>query len=73
MMLQPDFQFRARYLGMLALITMLTAVVMLCSCAPRPRAEIGGTPVPAVSCEEDEVIGFVGVDELACVHIDSLR
>lgn len=37
-------------------------------------ATIGGTPVPSdLHCEEDEVIGFVGLpDTLVCVHPDVL-
>ena len=37
-------------------------------------ATVGGTKVPELECEEDEVIGFFGVpDTLACIHIDSFR
>lgn len=36
-------------------------------------AEIGGTSVPAnIRCTEDEVIGFVGVDELSCIHYEEV-
>lgn len=35
---------------------------------------IGGTAVPNnLECQEDEVIGFVGVDTLGCVHIDTFK
>lgn len=39
------------------------------------RASVGGTDVPnGLTCEEDEVIGFVGMpDVLVCVHVDSFR
>ncbi len=37
-------------------------------------ATVGGTVVPPLECEEDEVIGFFGVpNTLACIHIDSFR
>ncbi len=37
-------------------------------------ATVGGTTVPELECEEDEVIGFFGVpNTLACIHIDSFR
>lgn len=37
------------------------------------RANVGGTDVPnGLQCEEDEVIGFIGIpDTLVCLHIDS--
>ena len=34
---------------------------------------IGGTRVPMLSCEEDEVIAFIGIDTLGCVHRDFIR
>lgn len=45
--------------------------------APPPPAPvistIGGTPVPeGLDCYEDEVIGFIAIDTLGCVHIDNL-
>lgn len=34
---------------------------------------IGGTPVPeGLDCYEDEVISFLAIDTLGCVHIDNL-
>ncbi len=34
-------------------------------------ATIGGTVVPKLDCQEDEVIGFIGVpDTLVCIHIE---
>lgn len=36
-------------------------------------AVVGGTSVPAaLHCEEDELIGFVGIDRLGCVHWESI-
>ncbi len=31
---------------------------------------IGGEPVPELTCQEDEVISFTGVDTLDCVHVE---
>ena len=40
----------------------------------RGSATVGGTNVPPLRCEEDEVIGFLGVpDTLECIQIDALR
>ena len=40
----------------------------------RGSATVGGTNVPPLQCEEDELIGFVGVpDTLECIQIDALR
>ncbi len=36
-------------------------------------ASIGGTEVPELSCEEDEVIAFVWIDTIRCVHIEIIR
>ena len=38
-----------------------------------PEASIGGTIVPSLTCQEDEVIAFIGIDTLDCVHIDIIR
>lgn len=48
-----------------------STALVLTACEMRPEtATIGGTPVPALDCEEDEVITFVAVDTLACTNID---
>ena len=45
-------------------------VLTICQGAT-PVATIGGQPVPPMACEEDEVIGYIGIpDLLACIHID---
>lgn len=36
-------------------------------------AEIAGTRVPPVSCQEDEAIWWIGVDQLGCVHFEAVR
>lgn len=36
-------------------------------------ATIGGTSVPAVHCQEDEVIAPVGPDRLGCVHYEEVK
>ena len=39
---------------------------------PEPR--IGGQVVKGeISCQEDEVIGFVARNTIACIHIDSIQ
>ncbi len=35
-------------------------------------ATIGGTSVPALECQEDEVISWVGIDTLDCVHFEDV-
>lgn len=38
------------------------------------RSTVGGTIVPSgLHCQEDEVINFVGIDTLACRHIDTFK
>jgi len=38
------------------------------------NASIGGTNVPRdLHCQEDEVISFVGIDKLGCIHLDGNR
>ncbi len=36
-------------------------------------ATIGGTTVPAVHCQEDEVIWWTGPDALGCVHYEEVK
>lgn len=36
-------------------------------------ATIGGTRVPAIECAEDEVISWLGVDTLGCVHFEDVE
>ncbi len=40
---------------------------------PDDRATIGGTRVPALTCEEDEVITWTGIDTLGCVHYEEIN
>ncbi len=37
------------------------------------HATIGGTTVPAVHCEEDEVISWTAPNTLGCVHYEEVR
>ncbi len=57
----------------LALVA-LVGLAMVLDTGEEIGATVGGTLVPAaLDCEEDEVIGFVGIpDLLVCVHVDSL-
>ena len=36
-------------------------------------ATIAGLDVPAVHCQEDEVIGWIGVDTLGCIHYEEVN
>jgi hypothetical protein len=36
-------------------------------------ATIAGTTVPAVHCQEDEVISWTGPDALGCVHFEEVK
>ncbi len=36
-------------------------------------ATIGGTNVPAIHCQEDEVISWTGIDTLGCVHFEEIN
>jgi hypothetical protein len=36
-------------------------------------ATIAGTTVPAVHCQEDEVIWWTGPDALGCVHYEEVK
>lgn len=62
------------------IITAIFALLIISSTYedPAPAAKIGGTEVPALRCQEDEVIGFDMSGEmipapLMCIHIDDLR
>lgn len=63
---------------LLALIFASFAALSPAAPAPEPApapviSTIGGTEVPyGLDCVEDEVISFVGIDTLGCVHIDNL-
>lgn len=58
---------------MLLLVLVLVLAMVGCG-GVQPSASIGGTNVPAtLRCAEDEVIAFVNVDTLNCVHIDRLE
>jgi hypothetical protein len=36
-------------------------------------ATIGGTTVPAVHCQEDEVISWFGPNQLGCIHYEEVN
>lgn len=68
------------------LATMLYTVVLLCVMGVLAAVviseidginldptTIGGTSVPAIHCEEDEVISWIGIDALGCVHYEEVR
>lgn len=59
--------------GLMAAATLVAVLLLLAVGLVRlDGAEIGGTYVPAVHCQEDEAIFWVGVDELGCVHADEV-
>ena len=57
----------------LALIAPLTLMYIGVSGALDEGASIGGTSVPSIACEEDEVISWVGIDSLGCVHFENIN
>ncbi len=60
--------------ALVAVVALLVTIALLATCGSVDVSSIGGTLVPdALRCMEDEVVAFVGVDTLDCVHIDSLR
>ena len=50
----------------------LALVIMFAVACAVTGASIGGTTVPALDCAEDEMIGFVAVDTLGCVHHEKI-
>jgi hypothetical protein len=58
-------------IALVALVLVLDALGALDDDTLTP-ATIGGQDVPALACEEDETIGFVGIpDTLVCVHFEN--
>ncbi len=37
------------------------------------HATIAGLDVPAIHCQEDEVIGWIGVDTLGCINYEEVN
>ena len=67
----PSFSIGGTYMLGFVLGMAVGAVVIMFMLLPYPS--IGGIEVPVnLACQEDEVITFVGVDELGCVHIDAI-
>ena len=64
----------ARIIIGLVVVVALMATTSFVVWSASDAASIGGTFVPdALRCAEDEVIAFVGVDTLDCVHIDTFK
>ncbi len=67
-----------RMLGIIAIV-LVTATVYFIALSIQldgldlDHATIGGTNVPAVVCQEDEVIWWVAQDTLGCVHYEEVR
>lgn len=66
----------AALLAILILLIVFSSVVLY-SIAHRDNGTegttIGGTTVPAVHCQEDEVISWLGPDRLGCAHYEEVK
>lgn len=66
------------YIGFCAIVIVLTlgtmTLILHYDHTELPaHATIGGQQVPAIECEEDEVIGFIGIpDTLVCIHYEEV-
>lgn len=61
-------------LAMIAITLGFAGVALGIANRSTDEATIGGTEVPyGLECMEDEVIGFIEVDGLGCVHIEEVR
>lgn len=59
---------------MLTLVyVLLVAVSLTLALHSHDTATIGGTDVPAIHCQEDEVISWIGIDTLGCVHYENVN
>lgn len=71
-----EFNLREAILGGMLVLFVVVSIYMtnaLETIADRlDTATIGGTRVPAVECAEDEVISWLGVDTLGCVHYENV-
>lgn len=57
-----------------AFIIALALMTVGLACAQSSYSSIGGTHVPmGLRCTEDEMIGFIGIDTLGCIHIESFK
>jgi len=70
-----ELRFSASSVFVLLLVVTLGVWIMASAVIPRgdEASYIGGTQVPHLHCQEDEVIYFSGVDTLACRHIETIH
>ena len=58
----------------LAVVLILVAFGLgMLTVLPHDHATIAGLDVPAVHCQEDEVIGWIGVDTLGCINYEEVN
>ena len=62
----------------LGVLWLVTAIVLIFVSAVlqlhgHDHATIAGLDVPAVHCQEDEVIGWIGVDTLGCINYEEVN
>ena len=60
-------------IAVLTLIVMGVVVVAYATFGGHDHAAIAGLNVPAVHCQEDEVIGWTGVDTLGCINYEEVN
>lgn len=76
--LQSDFQSDTTITRVLVLIASFALLLLAWTYRdPAPESTIGGTKVPILHCQEDEVIAFDSTQPapypLDCIHIDTIR
>jgi hypothetical protein len=75
-MTHPENMTIVTWFGTVAVLVALPIVILLAIGQVEDKlevAEIAGTRVPPVSCQEDEVIWWTGPDTLGCVHFEEVR
>ena len=60
-------------IGALAGAFALAIVLAVWSTWYHDHATIAGMSVPVIACQEDEVIGWRGVDTLGCIHYEEVN
>lgn len=57
----------------IAVSSILLALALTLVLHGHDNTTIGGTEVPAIHCAEDEVISWIGIDTLGCVHFENIN
>ena len=60
-------------LSALALVVVGIYLIIFALSGIHDHATIAGLDVPAVHCQEDEVIGWIGVDTLGCINYEEVN